>query len=172
MKKNILRLISDGHTLILPASDGSRLICDAKDTFLSGIDDDFIGWGLDVPGIATPETPVQVYEMIRSSNFMNIFKALPGKWSQKWLSQHQFIDFCETLPNWLIQSWYGALILIKDDENKLINENKPADNLVVVHVNMLSNGLSVSLNRLDDGNVWGGKHRVRVVSPKLTPLVE
>jgi hypothetical protein len=171
MKKNILRLISDGHTLILPASDGSRLICDAKDTFKSGIDYDFIAWGVNKPGIATPAAPIQLHEVIDDGKFVDIFRSLPGKWSQKWLSQNQVIDFCTTLPEW-VERGVDTFILIKKDENKPINEKKPKDNLVVVILGINVSGLRVGVSCLDNSGVRDGKCHLRVVSPELTPLAE
>ena len=91
--EGILRLISDNSTLTIKALDGSRLIYNAKDTFKSGIDGDFVNWGVNNPGIATPAALVQVHEMIGDGKLMNIFTSLPGTWNQKWLSQNQFIDF-------------------------------------------------------------------------------
>jgi hypothetical protein len=169
--EGILRLIS-GNTITIKALDGSRLIYNAKDTFKSGIDGDFVNWGVNNPGVATPAAPVQVHEMISDGKFMDIFKSLPGSWNQKWLSQNQFIDFCETQSNWLRQEGYGTLALIKKDENKPIDEDNPEDNLVVVYVDVRSDGLLVYVDRLEDGDVWSGEYRHRVVSPQLIPLAE
>lgn len=169
--EGILRLISGDSTLTIKALDGSRLIYNAKDTFKSGIDGDFVNWGVNNPGIATPETLVQVHEMIGDGKLMDIFKSLPGTWNQKWLSQNQFIDFCETLPDWLRQEGYGTFSLIKKDENKPINEDNPEDNLVVVDVYVFSDGLYVRVIRLGYADVLDGRYRNRVVSPQLIPSV-
>ncbi|MFZ4632014.1 MAG: hypothetical protein ACOYL8_02260 [Patescibacteria group bacterium] len=169
--EGIIRLISGDSTLTIKALDGSRLIYNAKDTFKSGIDGDFVNWGVNNPGVATMEAFVQVHEMIGDGKLMDIFKSLPGTWNQKWLSQNQFIDFCETLPDWLRQEGYGTFSLIKKDENKPINEDNPEDNLVVVGVRVNSDGLDVYVNRLGDADVFDGQFRRRVVSPQLIPSV-
>jgi len=169
-KSNILSLISVGQNLVLKALDGSRLIYKAKKTFKSHIDSDFVGWGLNKSGIATPETPIQVHEMTGDGTFINIFSSLSGNWNQKWLSQDQVIEFCETLPTWLRQDEYATMFLCKINENKPIFEDKPQDNLVVVCVCVFSDGLSVCVDRLEDDAVWRGEYRHRVVSPQLITL--
>ena len=172
IKNSILRLISGDHTLTLKALDGKRLIYKAKKTFPSYLDSDFVNWGLNKSGIATPEMSVKVDEIVADATFMNIFSALPGTWNQKFVSQNQVIEFCETLPEWLRQEGNATFFLIKKDENKPIDENNPKDNLFVVDVRVIGDGLSVCVNRLEDDNVWGGEGRRRVVVPQLIPLAE
>ena len=169
-KSNILSLISAGQSLVLKALDGGRLICEARKTFKSHIDSDFVSWGLNKSGLATPETPIQVHEMISNGTFMNIFNSLPGTWNQKWLSQDQVIESCETLPTWLRQDEYATMFLCKINENKPIYEDKPQDNLVVVSVGVRSGGLRVYVRRLEHDYVWYGEARHRVVSPQLITL--
>jgi len=94
-----LCLISSGQDLILKALDGRRLICESEEIFGSFISKNYISWGINKPGLATPETPVQVHEIIGDGTFLDIFQALPGTWDQKWLSQDQVIEFCERLPH-------------------------------------------------------------------------
>jgi hypothetical protein len=173
VNESILRLVSPMGGLIINALDGSRLIYEAKKTFKSFLDNDFVNWGINNPGIATPKTLIQVREMIGDGKFMDIFRALPGTWNQKWVSQNQVIEFCETLPEWLRQEVYATFFLIKKDENKPIDENNPEDNLVVVSVGVLSDGLGVGVYRLGHDDVWHGEYRHRVVSPQLPiPLAE
>jgi len=163
----ILRLISNGQILKLKALAGGRLIYNAAGTFKSFIDSDFVKWGIDKPGIATPETILQVHEMIGDGKLMDIFCSLPGAWNQKWVSQDQVIEFCETLPEWLRQEGYATFFLIKKDENNLIDENGPESNLVVVNVHVNSDGLDVDVRRLGRDDVLDGENRRRVVSPQL-----
>ena len=168
-KKSILRRM--GKNLPLKALDGSRLICNAKDTFKSGIDSNFVGWSINNAGVATPETLMQVHEMIGDGRLIGIFKALPGNWNQKWSSQNQIIEFCETFPDWLKQSGNATMFLAKKDENKPIDEDNPRNNLVVVRVFVDSDGLYVFVRRLERDRVWDGECRRRVVSPQLIPSV-
>jgi len=168
--EGILRLISD-QALNIKALDGNRFIYNSKQTFKSYIDPSFVNWNLNKAGIATDKTKVQVHEMIGNGTFIDIFSSMPGAWSQKWLSQDQIIEFCETLPYWLRQKGLATFFLTKKDENKPIDENKPEDNLVVILVSVRSGGLSVRVRRLEDGDVWDGEYRHRVVSPQLISSV-
>lgn len=167
--EGILRLISGGQTLTLKALDGSRLICKAKKTFKSFLNADFVNWEINKPGIATPETTIDVHAMIANGTFLDIFRSLPGTWNQKCLSQDQVIEFCESLHDWLRQGGNATFFLIKKDENKPIDENNPEDNLVVVRVRVYPGGLYVRVYRLGHDGVWYGGDRHRVVSPQLIP---
>lgn len=167
----ILRRISGRHTLALKALDGKRLIYNSMKTFKASVDPNFKKWNLNKTGMATPETLVQVSEMVGDGTFMKIFSSLPGIWKQKWVSQNQVIEFCETLSNWLRHDEYDTMFLIKKDENKPINEDNPQDNLVVVNVCVHPVGLYVNVFRLENGYVWSGGRRRRVVSLQLNPSV-
>jgi hypothetical protein len=166
--KNILRLVYGDYPIILPISDGSRLICQAADIFKACITTRFVAWGLNKPGVRVPEIIVQVHEVVDDAKFVDIFEALPGTWNQKFLSQNQVVDFCEILPECLRQIGYSTFFLIKRNESELIDENKPADNLFVVHVIVVSNGLFVHATHLENYNVRNGKYRYHVVSPRLS----
>jgi len=169
VKTGILRLISGNEVIKIKALDGRDLIYKAGKVFKSFLDGDFRNWGLTKKGIATIEAPVQVHEMVGNGRFLEILQSLPGTWNQKWLSQSQVIEFCKTHARWLRQGGNATFFLIKKDENKPIDENHPEDNLVVVHVRVLFDGLHVYVNRLEVGHVWIGGSRRRVVSPQLMP---
>lgn len=171
VKVSILRLISDRRTLTIKALDGQRLIYNSEKTFKSYIDPNFVDWNLNKTGVATLETPVQVHEMVDNGTFMDIFSPMPGNWNQKWLSQNQVIDFCETMSNWLTQNRHGTMFLVKKDENKPIDEDNPQKNLVVVDMRSFVDGLYVAVSRLEFDGVWRGVCRHRVVSPQFIPLV-
>lgn len=168
--RGILHLISGDSTLIIEALDGSRLICQSKKTFKSFIDVHFVNWGINKPGVATPRTPVQVREIVGDGTFIDIFRALPGTWNQKWISQAQVIYFCSFLSGWL-QNKQATRFLIKKDENKPIDEANPGDNSVVVSVVVNSGGLHVDVNCLEYNFVWAGVSRRRVVSPQRLPSI-
>ncbi|MFA5109205.1 MAG: hypothetical protein WC458_01535, partial [Patescibacteria group bacterium] len=86
-------------------------------------------------------------------------------------SQDQVIEFCETFSSWLRREGNTTMFLCKIDENKIIEEDKPQDNLVVVYVRVFSGGLDVGVDRLEYDGVWRGESRHRVVSPQLIPSV-
>ncbi len=168
-QQGILRLISEGKSLKLKALDGSRHICKSKKTFKSFIDADFENWGINKKGVATPETPIQIHEMVGDGTFMDIFRSVPGTWREKWVSQDQVIEFCESLPDWLRQEGYGTFFLVRKDENKPIDETKPEENLGVVRVYVDDDGLRADVFQLEYDHVWVGERRHRVVSPQLMP---
>jgi hypothetical protein len=163
----ILRLIPGGHTFLLNALSGEHLIYQAKETFSSFISKEFLIWSFNKTGIATPETYVQVREMTGGETVWDMFEALPGDWNHRWVSQNQVIEFCENLSPWLSAARYGTFFLIKKDENKIINENDPSQNSVVVFVNVKSDGLGVNVISLGAYDIRDGHHNPRVVSPAL-----
>ncbi|MFA5163381.1 MAG: hypothetical protein WC441_02515 [Patescibacteria group bacterium] len=167
----ILRLISSGEVIKIKALKGRDLIYQAGKVFKSFLDSDFRNWGLTKKGVATPATLVQVHEMVQSAVLLDIFKSLPGTWEQKWLSQSQLIEFCESRTNWLHQGGNATFFLIKKDENQSVDENNPGENLVVAFVFVRSGGLGVVVRRLEDDNVWDADGRRRVVVPQLMPSV-
>ncbi|MFA6514039.1 MAG: hypothetical protein WCT50_01950 [Patescibacteria group bacterium] len=162
----ILRLISINGTLTLRALDGSRLIYNAEKTFVQCIDQDFVKWGTNNPGIPTLETLVQVHEMIKKGTALDIFSALPGNWNEKWLSQNQVIEFCEVYPDWLRQNGNGTFFLIKKDESAPVSIIKPENDFIVAGVYVYSGGLRIGAEPLRHGNVWHGEYNYRVVSPE------
>jgi len=164
---SVLNLISFGEELVLGPLVGQRTIANAKDIFQSGIGNDFINWGLDKPGIATPKIFPQVHEIASDADLLGIFTALPGTREQKWLSQDQVIEFCDKYANWLRPDGHQTLFLCKKDETRLINGNKLADNLIVVKIRVLSDGLFVNVLKPEDYLFWQGEYRHRVVSPGL-----
>ena len=109
LRVGILRLMFNRQATI-KALDGKCLIYNAENTFKAHIDPNFVNWNLNKAGIATPEIPVQIHEMIDDGTFMGIFGSIPGSWNQKWVSQNQVIDFCKTMFNWLRQAqWFSTL---------------------------------------------------------------
>lgn len=94
----------------------------------------FINCNLNKIGVANPETLVKVHEIVQDSTFMDVFLALLGIWNQKWLSQNQIIEFCETLPDYLKQGGHATMFLAKKDDNEPVDEDNHSENLVVVCV--------------------------------------
>lgn len=167
-KEKIFRLYPGDQNLAIRALDGSRIISEAKKVFKVYIDEDFVDLGINKLGIATPETPLNIHEITTNVTFLHIFHSLPGTWDQKWLSQSQVIEFCESMPGYLSPNRRATFFLIKKDENKPVDENDPEDNLVVACVYPLAFArLIVLVYHLDNKSVWRGKDRHRVVSPQL-----
>lgn len=168
--KGVLRLISSDYCLKLKASDGNRLIHQSKDVFKAYIGPNFIKWELYKPGVSSPEMSIHVHEVIKDSNFMDIFQSLPGSWEQKWLPQDKVIDFCLNFACWLIQKGRSNFFLIKRNENQPIEVKTPTANLAVLRVDLSDEGLGIDVFRLEDPSDWLGEYRHRVISPELMRL--
>ena len=165
------------ENLLIKELDGKLQICEAGDVFNAFISSNFQSLRISKDGLATSATFVQVHKNIKDGRFMKIFSALPGEWSQKYLSQNQVIEFCKTSSKWLAKKGRATMFLIKKDENCLINEDNPSDNLVVVHVYVCSSetsslnssfGLSVYFSRLDHDSVLRGTDHHRIITPQVS----
>jgi len=153
----ILKLLSNGQTLILEALDGTATLAQAKETFKSGIDPDFKNWGTDKPGKATEETAVRVHGMVQNATFAQMFGSLGSDLDKLCLTQHQIKAFCAKHPDWLRQDGYATFFLFKVE-----------DQFFVADVYVYSDGLYVFVRRLARGLVWNAGYARRVVVPQLT----
>lgn len=164
----ITRLISDGKNLTLKALDGTRLFANSLGIFKSFVDCNFVRWGLNKKGIATPVTPIRVDEMQKNGTFLDIFRSLPGTLNQKKLTQNQVIEFCLDLPEWLNHDGLATFFLVPIDESIPIDEEKPEANSVVIYVRAdVNSHFGVNVLHLESSTVWYGKNRHRVVYPRL-----
>ncbi len=165
--ENKLNCLSADNNLLLPAGNGNRLICEATETF-KYIDPDFIKLGINKrPNVTAAKILVDVHEVFDNSSFINLFRLLPGAWEQKWLLQSQLIDFCQIWPEWLDKTVYGALFLLKIDENAPIME-KLGDNLAIAYVQSNRDGLHVLMRRPEHGRIWSREHQRLIVIPRIT----
>ncbi|HOZ53400.1 MAG TPA: hypothetical protein PK142_01840 [bacterium] len=160
----ILRSLAISEKLSLSESDGRAIISQSEDIFKSYIDSDFKNWGLNKESKATPETEIEIYEIVKHANFKDMFTSLSDDLDSLCLTQSQIIDFCEKHRSYLRQAGYAAFFLTKKDFEKPATE----DNLFVVLVGVDSCGLDVSVHRFDDAHVWLPGGRRRVVVPKLS----
>jgi hypothetical protein len=156
---SILRLLTSTDELIIKATDGKRFLAKAKDTFESdGIDSNFKILKLDQESHATIDTPINVYEMIESATFAQIFRSLSNNLDKLCLTQDQIEEFCLSHRDQLRTGGYNTFFLFK--ENKYF---------FVANVAIGSRGLYVYVSRLNQGHfVWDGHNRNRVVVPQLT----
>ncbi len=150
----ILRLLSAGVTITIGKCDGKQSLAQAKKTFPSYIDSDFKKWGLDKAGVATEETQVQVYELVKDAI---MFGSIGTDLDKLCMTQHQIKQFCENHSNWLRADGYGTFFLFRVE-----------DQFFVAHVNVLSSGLCVYVNRFELDCVWRAEFQHRLVSPQLT----
>ncbi|MFA5888673.1 MAG: hypothetical protein WCW47_01200 [Candidatus Paceibacterota bacterium] len=155
-----LRLVSGGETLTISACKGKRTIAKAKTVFRGYIDPDFVNYGLDVEGVATPNTDVEVHELVRNGKFVDIYANVGVPLDNLVMTQGQVISFCETHQDWLRMDGYGTFFLVKKD-----NE------FFVASVRVCPFGLHVRAHRLSLDHVWDGEDRHRFVFPQLTAPV-
>lgn len=158
---SILRPISSGEKIMIEALDGKAYISAAIKTFRSYIGGNFKNWGLDQSGPATAETLLDVHEMAGDGTFAQIFTSLSSNLKKLVMTQAQIIRFCEKYPAWLRKESYATFFLTE------VN-----DEYFVVSVYVHDDGLGVSVGRFEDGRVWSGEYRHRVVSPKLMVLAD
>lgn len=154
-----LRLISDGHKLTIPACSGGRTIARAGGVFRGYIDPDFVGYGLDdIEGAATPDTDVEVNELIRDGKAEDIYNSVGGDLDRFVLTQDQVISFVEIHRDWLRAGGYGTFFLLKK-----------SNEFFFAYVDLSSDGkLYVNTYRLPSDYVWRSFYRLRFVLPTPT----
>ncbi len=156
--------VKEDNILCIAGLDGKKIIATVKNIFFY-VDPNFFPWGLAKNGVATEEINVCIIEVSGEKSFIKIFEAVPGKWSQRVLSQNQIVEFCEKMSGKIKEVGNNFMFICKIDENKSINEDNPAENAVLITVRVFSDGLRVYVHRLNDVNVWHGKVASYVVVP-------
>jgi hypothetical protein len=154
-----------GCVFTLKALSGERTVAQSKDIFRSYISPDFVSCGLDRPGLATPETPMQGYKLKMSASFKQMFTALPVGLELAWITQDQLDELCESHRDGRIVADAANFVLLKKDETKIASE----DNLFVVSVRVRRNGLRALVFRFLSGAVWGGERDDRLFVPQPSP---
>ena len=151
-----LKLISGAKNLVLKPTTGERTVTSAKNVFRAYIDPDFKNWELDVEGKSTPETKVQVYELVKDGTFAQIFGGLGKNLDDLCLTQEQIIQFAETHCDWFSTNFWTFFLF------------KVGEKFFVAGVDLRGSGyLRVRVCRLSDDNVWHAKARRRFVLPQL-----
>ena len=154
---SILRLISGGETLVLDPTDGKETIPAAEDVFTGFIDSDFKNWGADEAGGPTPETSVQVHEMMQDATFAQMFGLMGVDKERLCLTHGQIKQFCQKHRNWLRIDGYATFFLFKSKGK-----------FFVANVSFVVGGrLPALVHRFGYDGVWYGAHRPRVVVPQL-----
>lgn len=154
-----LRLISGWTKLTLPARSGKRTIAKAKRMFLPGhIHSDFVDYGLDVRGVATLETDVQVYELVRDGEFTDICNGVGVDLDKLVLTQDQILTFLETCHDWL--RTYGPETFFITKNGKMFFVVGVVDDVP---------GISIYPVNLFYRGIWHGSRSHRFVFPQLSP---
>ncbi len=150
----ILKLISEGESIILDSEDGTKTLAKAKDLF-SWIDSDFNNYGTDQKGAPTKETALQVYEMNEDATFSKMFGSLDSDLTKFCLTQAQIKQFVKRHKNWLRGEGYGTFFLFESNNQ-----------FFVAYVDVHSDdALEVSVHRFENSNVWSADDRHQVVVP-------
>jgi hypothetical protein len=162
MKESVLlKVLYENEKIVLPALSGNRTIYGSKEVF-SSVDKDFKNWDLNKKSKSTPETEVEIYEMVKDATFKDIFVSLSNDLNSLCLTQDQIIDFCVKYPERLRQDGYGTFFLFK--KRRLFRRDK----FFVVVVGVFSDGLGVLVVHFGGADVWDAVYRHRVVIPKLS----
>lgn len=157
-EKAILKLLTL-EALEIEACDGTEIIAEQTDLFLSGIDPDFRDWGADEKGSATEVAEVSVYEMVENATFAEVFVFLSEDLAKLCLTQAQIIRFIKKYRQWLRADGYATFFPFKSKGN-----------FFVARVRLVSSGkLHVFVNRAGNSDVWYAKYRHRLVVPCLPP---
>jgi len=146
---SILKLISAGEKIMVEALNGKELISKAKMIFTSYIDTEFTHLKLNEASVATPETFLDVYEIVNTATYAQIFTELNSNLNKLVMTQEQIICFCKKHSKWLRQEQCGTYFLIKVNNEYF---------LVSVHI---ISGLRVYVYCFKKNDLCpaGGRHR-------------
>ena len=157
IEEPILRCISEGENLVIPATDGKALISEEKDVFKVWIDQDFLRLDANEPSNPTPEAVPRVYEMERDTTFEHIFDSVCKDKDKICWTQSQIIGFVQKYPNWLHPEGWATFFPFKSKRN-----------FFVAYVYWYDPaGLLVNVDRREYDGVWVAGRRSRVVLPQL-----
>lgn len=156
LETEYLKLISGGETLVIDHCDGQRVLVDAID-WISHIDSDFCAWNADEVGHATPDTPVNVFELTNDGLFAGILGSLSTDNDKLCLTQDQIVSFVKKHRDWLRADGWGTFFVFKS-----------YGNFFVARVSIRSAGtLFVNVYRLKADDRWYAEDRHRFVVPQL-----
>ncbi|HBA36465.1 TPA: hypothetical protein DCZ15_01160 [Candidatus Falkowbacteria bacterium] len=152
----LLKIISEGEKIVIPALDGQDLIVNARETFRAYIDKNFEFPELDQSGPATREIIVDIAEMTGDGTFAQIFRSINRDLDKSDLTQAQIIYFCETYYDRLRQDGQATFFLTRSDNQWFVTP---------VHV--YPNGLIIYADRFAYDLLWYGEFGHYVVFPRL-----
>lgn len=156
LQTEYLRQLFASETISVGATDGTRTIAEAGDAFVSGIDPDFVSWGLDVPSRPTKVTEAIVCEMTNDGTFAEIFGSLKCSLESLCWKQSQIVDFVKKYKDRLRGDGYATFFLFKG-----------GDKFFVACVGAYSDGsLSVGVRCFSHALVWLAHYHHRFVVPQ------
>ncbi len=142
---------------MLDALDGKETLANAEEVFPSGIDVNFKNYGTNKPGVATKETPVDLYELVRSGIFAEMFGSLGTDLGKLCLTQAQIKNFCKKNTDWLRKNGYPTFFLFKAEDQFFVAQ------VCVTR----SDGLGILAHHFKHG-IWRAEYSYRLVVPRLT----
>jgi len=150
-----LRLISSGMEIIIGPTDGQETIAQARGLFKGWIDKYFVEC-IGIKDHPTKETSVQVFEMINSRTFGQIFGGFGENLDRLCFSQGQVVSFARNHSKWFRRYGPGTFFLLKINGDYLVARVFwGTGNLDIVH-------FPLSYNKF-----WEVEDTPRVVVPKL-----
>lgn len=171
MRQKTVKTVCSKSIFNLPVLDGHKLIGESFSIFNHFIDPCFRERGMNKKGLFKPAMAIAIYEIIKPTTFLRVFKDLPGPWEKKWLSQHQVVKFCSDFSDILAPVDSFSLFLVKKDEYKPVNHHNLSENLAIIMVEKIDSleqesGLSALFLELKDFDVWFSPSKIRVIAPK------
>ncbi len=148
------RLISGDQVLILDPTDGTETIANVTETSTVKINSTFRNCGGDGMGSQpTIKTRIQVHEIIKDGNCVQIFGDLSDNLDSLCLGRGQIIQCVNKYRQWLRNAG-DTLFLLKEGSEFL-----------VAHVSMLVSSLWIGSSSFSDDFVWKADEQHRVVFP-------
>ena len=153
-----LKLISAGNRVVIPSTDGTETLATANDVF-NHIDSDFKNWGCDGVERPTPETPVEVYELVKDANYRTIYGHFGQNLDRLCLTTPQIKKFfAAEADNWLREDGWAVYQFLF----------KVGNEFFVARAYRYEDGhRKVDVRRFSDDCVWYAESRRRFVLPQL-----
>lgn len=173
-KGNVLRLISGGQNFIIDAVNGTETLVNAKDTF------DYIEKNEKISnsgGLATEETPVEVYEMRQCASWPTMFSELNADFRKLCFTQHQIKNFVIKYRQhlhldegrrmvFLFEEGQEILVAAVSYQYKYINERDTWDGRHLYDVEYIPGKLCLSFGHSQCCTTWNPMYPPKVVVPK------
>ncbi|MCX6754361.1 MAG: hypothetical protein NTU81_00840 [Candidatus Nomurabacteria bacterium] len=156
-KEMRLGLIPGSDFLKIDAVDGTLTLENSKHVFPSFAKNSCNILDKNKSVVPTPETTVEIYGLIRNSNYSQMFGSLNSDLDCLCLTQHQIKNFCKKYPDHLGDKGNATFFLFK-------NEKK----YFVANVYFYATGLTLRLHHFDDHRIWEKDHLIHIVVPNRT----
>ena len=141
--------------LIISAVSGEEILAQAQDVFLAGVDKNFRLWRTDRPGRPSPETAIDIYEMVRLADFPELFSEINPNLDRLCFTQHQIKEFFR---------WHGNVVLPDYGMHLLFEER---DQKFLVRVRNFSGYLDIHIRRLGWEDAWKFSYLRHLAVPRV-----